>query len=288
MLARLLAKTYDNGPGGKRMRFAFLLLIVGTSLYAQAEVLATVGTQKITSEEFQRRLEEVNKQAVNPPKPEEYLEDLVRYKIGVLQAEKEKLQNDPLVKERFEQVLYNSLLEKHLGSLVEGIKISDEELKEFYKKNPELRLAHILIDVKTSASPAEREVSKKRAQEILDEVKKSKRPFEELVRIYSDDIPTKEMGGDIGYQSRVTLMPLIYDSAMNMKVGEIKGLIETKYGFHILKLLDKRSFDLADKRQIRSAIFEDKRAKLFNEYFAKLKKQYPVQLNSSAIKAIKK
>ena len=72
-----------------------------------------------------------------------------------------------------------------------------------------------------------------------------------------------------------------------MKVGEVKGLLETKYGFHIIKLLDKRSYDLADKRQIRSAIFEDKRAQLFNEYFDKLKKQYPVELNKTAVKAIK-
>ena len=284
MLARWQAKTYDKGPGGKRMKFVLFFLTVAT---ANADVLATIGTQKITSEEFRRRLEEVNKQAVNPPKPEQYLEDLVRYKIGVLQAEKEKLQNDPVVKERFEQVLYNSLLEKHLGAKVEAIKISDEELKEFYKKNPELRLAHILIDIKPSATPQERDTIKKHALEILDEVKKSKRPFEELVRLYSDDIPTKEMGGDIGYQSRVTLMPVIYDSAMTMKVGEVKGLLETKYGFHIIKLLDKRSYDLADKRQIRSAIFEDKRAQLFNEYFDKLKKQYPVELNKTAVKAIK-
>jgi len=284
MLARWQAKTYDKGPGGKRMKFVLFFLTVAT---ANADVLATIGTQKITSEEFRRRLEEVNKQAVNPPKPEQYLEDLVRYKIGVLQAEKEKLQNDPVVKERFEQVLYNSLLEKHLGAKVEAIKISDEELKEFYKKNPELRLAHILIDIKPSATQQERDTIKKHALEILDEVKKSKRPFEELVRLYSDDIPTKEMGGDIGYQSRVTLMPVIYDSAITMKVGEVKGLLETKYGFHIIKLLDKRSYDLADKRQIRSAIFEDKRAQLFNEYFDKLKKQYPVELNKTAVKAIK-
>lgn len=267
-----------------------ILAIVGGLCLAsaQAQVVATVGNQKITLEEFNRRLDEIRKQAMNPPSPEAFLEDMVRFKVGVQEAEKEKLANDPMVKERFEQVLYTSLLEKHLGNKVEQIKITDSELKDYYKKNPELRLAHILIDIKANATPEEREASRKRALEIFDDVKKSKRPFEELVKLYSDDLPTKEMGGDIGYQSRVTLVPMIYDTAMNMKIGEVKGLIETKHGFHIIKLLDKRSFDLADKRQIRAAIFDDKRAKLFNEYFDKVKKQYPIEINKEALKALKR
>jgi peptidyl-prolyl cis-trans isomerase C/peptidyl-prolyl cis-trans isomerase D len=270
------------------MKAIALILISAVSLHAQAQVLATVGNSKITAEEFNRRLEEIKKQAMNPPTNEQFLEDLIRYKIGVQEATKLKLENDPAVKERFEQVLYNSLLEKQLGNKVEAIKITDAEMKDFYKKNPELRLAHILIDIKPNATAAEREAAKKRAGEILDDVRKSKRPFEELVKLYSDDMPTKEMGGDIGYQSRVTVVPLIYDTAMNMRIGEIKGLIETKFGFHILKLIDKRSYDLADKRQIRAALFDAKRAKIFNEYFERLKKRYKVEVNKDALKSLKK
>ena len=252
-----------------------------------AQVLATVGNSKITVEEFNRKLEDIRKQSVNPPTQEQFLEDLVRYEVGVQEAEKAKLQNDPLVKERFKQVLYNSLLEKQLGRPVEAIKINEKEMKEFYKKNPELRLAHILIDLKADAKPEERESTRKRAGEILDDVKKSKRPFEELVKLYSDDLPTKEVGGDIGFQSRVTLLPSIYDVAVNMKEGEIKGLLETRFGFHIVKLLDRRSYDLADKRQIRAALFDSKRAKLFNEYFEKAKKGYKIEVNRDALKSAK-
>lgn len=265
-----------------------LVLALLFSVPAFAQTLATVGNSKITVEEFKRRLEEIRKQSMNPPTPEQFLEDMVRFKIGVQEAEKMKLQNDPMVKERFEQVLYNSLLEKQLGAKVEQIKITDAEMKEFYKKTPELRLAHILIDIKPSATAEEREASRKRALEILDDVKKSKRPFEELVKLYSDDIPTKEMGGDIGYQSRVTLVPMIYDTAMKMNIGEVRGLLETSFGFHIIKLLDRRSYDLADKRQIRAALFDDKRAKIFNDYFDKLKKQYKTEINKDALKGLKR
>lgn len=266
-----------------------LLAVVSlvSAQYAGAAVLATVGKAKITTEDFQKKLNDVKKQASNPPTPDQYLEDLVRYEVGVQEAEKMKLANDPLVKERFKQVLYNSLLEKELGKRVEAIKINDSEMKSFYKKNPELHIAHILIDMKQNATPAERETTKKRAMEILDEVKKSKRPFEELVKLYSDDSQTKEAGGDIGFQSRVTLLPSVYDVAVKMKEGEVKGLIESRHGFHIIKLIDHRSYDLADKQQIRAAIYDIKRAKLFNDYFEKAKKGYKIEINRDALKSVK-
>lgn len=257
-------------------------------LPAVAEVLATVGGTKITTEDFNRRLEEVRKQAMNPPTPEQFLEDLVRFEVGVQEAEKAKLQNDPLVRERFKQVLYNGLLEKQIGEKVTTIKINENEMRDFYKKNPEIRLSHILIDLKENAKPEERDSTRKRAMEILEEVKKSKRPFEDLVRIYSDDLASKETGGDIGFQSRVTLAPIIYESAQSMKPGEIKGLVETKFGFHILKLVERRNYDLADKHQIRAALFDEKRAKIFNDYFEKAKKSYKIDVNKEALKSVGK
>jgi len=272
---------------GVQMRAALIAAGFFFCTFANAQILATVGNSKITLEEFNRKLSDVKKQAMNPPTPEQFLEDLVRYEVGVQEAEKLKLANDPMVKERFKQVLYNSLLEKELGNKVEGIKISDGEMKDFYKKTPELRIAHILIDLKANATNEEREVTRKRALEILDDVKKSKRPFEELVKLYSDDLPTKEMGGDIGFQSRVTLLPQIYDVAVGMKENEVKGLLETRFGFHIVKLIDRRSYDLADKRQIRAALFDSKRAKLFNDYFEKAKKSYKIEVNREALKSVK-
>ena len=256
-------------------------------MHVHAQALATVGNAKITPEEFSRKLQEVRDRTSNPPTPEQFLEDQVRFEMGVQEAEKHKLQNDPLVKERFKQVLYNALLEKQIGKRVEDIKISEAEMREYYKKNPEVRVAHILIEIKANAKPEDREIVHKRALEILDEVKKSKRPFDELVRLYTDDLPTKEAGGDIGFQSRVTLVPVLYDTAMGMKVGEVKGLIDTPFGYHIMKLLDRRSFDLADKRQIRASLFDDKRGKIFNDYFDGLKKQYKVEINHEALKSVK-
>ncbi len=94
---------------------------------------------------------------------------------------------------------------------------------------------------------------------------------------------TKPLGGDAGFQSRVTLTPTFYEAVSEMKVGDIKGLIETPFGMHIVKLTARRSFSDADKRQLRMAVHNEKRIKLFNDHFAALKKKYPTTVNSKLI-----
>lgn len=260
-----------------------LLLAGGVSAQKADSVVAQVGNKKITLDEFNKKYNEIKVQTINPPSRSQFLEDLVRYELGIQEAEKRNLEKDPTVQERMKQELYKALLEKELGQKVQKIQVSDKEMEAWYKKNPEVRTSHILIEYKPGSSAEQIAEAKKRAQEILDEVLKSKRPFEELVRLYSDDPLSKQAGGDVGWQSRVTLVPNYYDTALKMKVGEIKGLIETPFGFHILKLTGRRSFEEANKRQIRAAVFDEKRKQAFNEYFEKLKKQYNIKTNPSAL-----
>jgi peptidyl-prolyl cis-trans isomerase C/peptidyl-prolyl cis-trans isomerase D len=181
------------------------------------------------------------------------------------------------------QELYKALLEKELGDKVQKTPVSQKEMEEYYRKNPELRTSHILIEFKAGATAAQREEAKKRAVEIRDEVKKSKRPFEELVKLYSDDSLSKPSGGDVGWQSRLTLVPSYYEAAYSMKIGEVSDLIETQFGFHIVKLTGKRSFENANKFQVRLAVFDEKRKHTFNEYFEKVKKGYGIKTNPKLI-----
>lgn len=268
----------------KKAALISVFLMLGSLALAQDNVVAIVGNKKITIEEFNKKFNEVKSQTINPPTKELFLEDLVRYEIGVQEAEKRKLEKDPIVQDRFKQELYKALVEKELGQKVQNIKVTDKEMEEFYKKNPEIRTSHILIEYKPEATAAQIAEAKKRATEIYEEVRKSKRPFEELVKLYSDDPLSKQSGGDVGWQSRVTLVPSYYNTILAMKVGEVKGLVETQFGFHIIKVTGRRSFENANKRQIRAAVFDDKRKLMFDDLFEKLKKQYPVKVNPSLIK----
>jgi len=177
------------------------------------EVLATIGNKKITLQDFNTKYNDVRTKApINTPTKKQFLEDLVRYEVGAQEAEKKNLEKDPIVQDRLRQELYKALLEKELGQKVQAIQVSEKEMVDWYKKNPEVRFSHILVELKPGANAEQRAEALKRANEILDEVKKSKRSFEELVKIYSDDPLSKAASGDAGWQAPMTIMPNVYDA----------------------------------------------------------------------------
>jgi peptidyl-prolyl cis-trans isomerase C/peptidyl-prolyl cis-trans isomerase D len=245
-----------------------------------ADVLATVGNRSITVREFNEKYDEVVKNTINAPTRELFLEDLIRYEVGVQEAEKRKMENDPIVRERFRQEMYKGLIERELGKQIAEIRVTDQEMRAWYTKNPEVRTSHILIEFRADATAEQKKAARDRAEEILKEVLASKRPFEELVNIYTDDVLSKRTGGDVGWQSSVTLVPAYYQTALRLKVNETaRQLVETQFGFHIIRLTGRRSYEDANKRQIRAAVFDEKRKQLFDQFFDRLKKQTTIRVN---------
>jgi hypothetical protein len=257
--------------------------------YAQSGgVVADVAGKKISVGDFNKKynevLETVSMSGGPAPSKSEFLEDLVRYELGLMEAEKRNVKSDPLFQERMRQELYKVLLEKELGAKTQKIQISDAEMKDWYTKNPSIRYSNILIDVRPGATPEQKEEARKRAKEIFADVKASKRPFEELVKLYSDDTLSKQFGGDAGFQSSLTVMPQVYAAAKSAKTGEIVGPVETLFGFHIMKITGRATFEQANRIQIRQAVFNEKRRALLDGFFASLKKQYPVKTNPALLK----
>ena len=119
--------------------------------------------------------------------------------------------------------------------------IPDEELESFYRENfsrfsiPEQRSArHILI--KTSEEDTEDILAEKRnkAEQVL-ELAKSGEDFTELAKQYSEG-PTGPRGGDLGTFTRGRMVKPFDDAAFSLKEGEISDIVETHFGFHIIKL----------------------------------------------------
>lgn len=261
------------------------ILLLAAGSMASAQTLASVGKSKISLKDFKAKYKEVKQKSfVSVPTEKEFLEELVRYELGVQEAKQLKLQNSPVVKQRFEQLLYQYLLEKQLGDSINKIKVTESDMKSYYKGNPEIRTSHILIEMAPGANKTQRETAKKRALEIYNEVKSSKKPFSELVALYTDDAVTKRSGGDVGWHTKLTITPDYYNAASKLKEGAISGLVETVYGFHIIKLTGKNTYQKANKRQLRQIVFEIKRKKLFDDYFAKLRKKHAVKVNKNLLK----
>ena len=129
------------------------------------------------------------------------------------------------------------------SSLIPGIKVDEAELKKFYDENAskfqgseQRRASHILIGFGVNATPAQKQQAKAKAEEILAAVKKNPKSFEALAVKNSQDPGSAVKGGDLGSFGRGAMVKPFEDAAFSMKVNEISNLVESEFGFHIIKV----------------------------------------------------
>ena len=159
----------------------------------------------------------------------------------IYKAEKEQLIIELFMDEHFNIVSTSEIETKSFYQLVDyGKKIEyiylkyddipEEKLKKFYNENPRLfeqaHVAHILI-----------KKDREKAEKILQELRKNPDKFEEIAKKESEDT-TAEKGGDLGWFYRNDMVPEFSEAAFKLKKGEISEIVETPFGFHIIKALD--------------------------------------------------
>jgi peptidyl-prolyl cis-trans isomerase C len=122
--------------------------------------------------------------------------------------------------------------------------LKEKDLRDYYQKNLEkfqkpeaVRLSHILIKVPPEAQKEEKDKLKKKAEDILQKLKKDD-DFAKLAWDNSDDA-SRVKGGDLGEVHRGRLEPEVENPAFALKKGELSGLVTSIYGYHILKAVDK-------------------------------------------------
>lgn len=254
---------------------------------AAATELAKIQDKVITLEDFNSHYKQSARFfSFKAPTKKNVLEDLIKRDVGVMEAKKMGLEKDPEVQERINNVLYQSLLDKKVGSKLNDVKISDKEVADYYKKNPEIRTSHIFVQVRVDANQAQEKAAYeriKKIKEILDEQLKNGKTFAEVAAQYSEGVE-RTTGGDINYQTKDRLDPTYYETAVKLSVGGMSQIIRSQFGYHIVKLTSVKEFRDIDKGQYTRMLFDEKRAKLFDEYLDGLKKQYKVSVNYDLLK----
>jgi peptidyl-prolyl cis-trans isomerase C/peptidyl-prolyl cis-trans isomerase D len=262
------------------MRALVLLTIVTLSLTlfaAKDPVVAKVGEKAITLSEFNRRFLDLQRATANPPSPNVFLEDLIRYEVGLREAQRRKLERNPLVQQRLEQALYNALLEVDLSKELESIKISNRDLQNYYRANPEIKTRHILVKANVGATEAQRAKAVAKAKKILAQVKKSPKAFGKIANKSSEEKESAKAGGNIGWVRRYEVPDPYYETAKKLKRLEISGIVETQHGFHIIQNTGQKKYAQVDKTNLRSQVFAEKRKVVLDKYFAGLKRNYKIQ-----------
>ena len=174
-----------------------------------------------------------------------------------------------------------------LTSILPSITVSEDEVKAFYKTNADKyqnqqqrEASHILIAASKNAAPAEKAKAKAKAEDVLGQIKKNPKQFEELATKYSQDPESAKKGGDLGAFGRGMMVKPFDDAVFSMKVNEISGIVESDFGYHIIKLTkvigEGGGFDVI-KPQIKAELIyqkaQDKYAALAEDFSNKVYEQ---------------
>jgi peptidyl-prolyl cis-trans isomerase C len=164
------------------------------------------------------------------------------------------------VKDRFrENLLLNALLEKNLQS---NPAVSEDEIAAFYRSNPsqfqrpeQVRASHILLRAGQEETPDVRARKRARADSVMAVLRRGT-DFAVVARQVSEDPGSAAQGGDLNYFGRGQMVPQFEAAAFSLAVGAVSGVVETPFGYHIIKVVDRKAAGEVPLAEARDSISE--------------------------------
>ena len=240
------------------------------------KVLATVAGQPITEEELQAFFNNVPREQqpyINNPKfREQSLEQLISLHLFAQLGEDMKLEETEDFRKILENAKKDILAQLAMRETMKGVEVSDEEVKAFYdansqqfKKGATVSAKHILTDAED------------KCQTILDSILNGEKTFEDAAKEFST-CPSGARGGDLGQFGRGQMVKEFEDVAFAAEIGEVKGPVKTQFGYHLIKVENKREETVASfdevKEVIRRNLVQQKQNAKYMEQVNVLKEKY--------------
>ncbi len=195
-----------------------------------------------------------------------------------------KLTEPELKKQMATELAIRKLVDREIAS---KIVIGPNEAKEFYDKNPDyfktpemVRASHILVKVDPKATPEEKAKALEKMKGIQKRIKDGA-DFAEVAKEVSDD-PSKANGGDLNFFPRGYMVPPFDKAAFSLQKNQVSDIVETEYGYHLIKLTDKKpagvmTFDEV-KPRIEQHLKNEKVSQEFKKYIDGLKSAAKIQV----------
>jgi parvulin-like peptidyl-prolyl isomerase len=248
--------------------------------------LAKVGNATITEAEYDREFQALPAYAqqlfAGEQGKEKFLNEIINKEILYQEALKKGLDKTPDYQKKLEDfkklTLVSELFEKEIMSKA---KVSDQEVKEYYEKHKQdfapttqIRASHILVKTEDEA------------KKVLERLKKGEK-FADIAKAVSIDSGSAKNGGDLGFFSKGQMVPEFEKAAASLNVGEISVPVKTQFGYHIIKVTDKKKGAVIEFDKIKDMISQrlsgEKQKEAFDQYLAELKKTYKVEINKDAL-----
>lgn len=141
------------------------------------------------------------------------------------------------------------------------VKVSDEEVKKFYEQNPDkftvpeqVRASHILVGVDSKATQEQRKAARDKAEKLRSELVNGA-DFALLAKDNST-CPSSKNGGDLGFFGKGRMDPAFEKAAFALETGALSNVVETRFGFHVIKLLDRKKAETVPFASVQKKIEE--------------------------------
>ena len=181
-------------------------------------------------------------------------------------------------------LIITNFIEKTIAPTV---KVSEEDARKFYEQNadkftrPEtVKASHILLGVDEKAGAEEKKKAREKAEKLRKELAGGA-DFAALAKANST-CPSSQQGGDLGYFAKGQMVPAFEKAAFALKPGEISDVVETQFGYHIIKLTDKKAAEKVDFKETRPRIEEylknQKVGAAVNDYLTEARKSAKIEL----------
>ncbi len=259
--------------------FSLMVLVFSGCGKSGDTPVATVGDYDITTDEFGEYFQRAN--MTFPSAQEEYnkkreiLDSMIVTRLliqGAYEKNIDKVEDlARAVAANKDKFLVSTLYKLHIADKAEP---SEAEMKDFYNHlENKVRVAHILIEDMDTA------------QAVFERVKSGEN-FEQLAFDYSIDPDAKRNKGDLGYFLWGATVDEFQQTAFAMAPGEVSPPVKSRFGYHIIKLIDKIPNDgrgeyAAMKESIKNQILRRKSMDLTQQYFEELKKKYPIAIDTA-------
>lgn len=247
LLKQMEASQAQKGPGGKSI---------------DPEILKEqVMDRLITIEVLSQRAEQLN---IRPdPKELDQKMEEIKKNVGGEQALGEALKAHGITVHELRADIQRSItIQKLLDQEVfDKVKVDKAETKGFYDSNPQVfripeqvRARHIVVRVKQGASDQERKQARAEIEKAAERIRKGE-PFENVAKEVSQD-GAAQRGGDLGYFSRGQMVPEFENVAFGLEKGKVSPVVETQFGYHLIKVEDKREARTLGFEEVESKIEE--------------------------------
>ncbi len=262
----------------KQMKSPFLAQLDKKS--NEYKIMQLAATDKAINELIVKKmlLDEIAKRniTVSQEDLEKYKENLLN-EIGGEENLKKVLEQNQVDENEFNSLLENDIQITKLIASISPVIVTDAEVKKFYNENkaskftyPDtVKASHILIK------------DKAKAEEVLKKAKAEKANFAELAKQYSEDTGSAQKGGDLGFFTREEMVKPFSDAAFSMKPDTVSNLVQTEFGYHIIKVTDRKKAGITPydevKNTLKKYLEDEKKVEVLQKFIESKKSQTEIK-----------